>query len=372
MKIAVALSGGVDSSTVARRLQSAGHDVIGITMRLCPEDAVAPAGAGGGEKTPAGIPEHGCGKCAAPCACWDGRQVAQRLGLQHHLVDFRQDFAQYVLDAFVRDYAAGLTPNPCAWCNRMIKFGVLWKQAQDLGAEYLATGHYARLLVSGEKVEVKRALDQDRDQTYFLALVPQEQFRHVLFPLGEEKKHAVAAEARQAGIMPAHSETSNEICFLRDRNYADYLKERIPEAFAAGDIVDGQGIKVGEHLGLPRYTVGQRKGLGVAAAHPLYVIRLLPDRNQVVVGPDAALWTKEVRIRDLNWPSDLTPGDREVMAMIRYRQKPVRAQLRFTGRETARLLFQEPVRAAAPGQVAALYDRDRLLGGGRIVPAEEA
>jgi len=370
LKIAVALSGGVDSTTVARRLQQAGHEVIGLTMRLCPDLSDLPRIRHAIAKMQPGLKQHGCKQCVAPCACLDGTEVARLLGIRHEILDLSSEFEKLVIEPFIHDFINGYTPNPCAVCNRSVKFGILLDYARVLGTEFMATGHYACLEKNNGTIAVGRSKDPNKDQTYFISLVPQERFQHVLFPLCDNTRTEIEQEAEFQGLVLKRSATSTEICFLRELNYADFLRQRVPDAFVPGNIVDLSGRKLGEHKGLPNYTIGQRRGLGVAAPYPLYVVRLCQTSNQVVVGPDEALWTSRVRVRELNWLTNFSQTEMTVQAMIRYRQSPVSAKIQFCGDKEAILTFTKPVRAVTPGQIAAVYDNNRLLGGGRIVGAE--
>lgn len=369
MKIAVALSGGVDSTAAALRLRRDGHQVLGLTMRLCPDlSALEPPGRPS-ENRP-DPPPHGCSWCTDPCACQEGPTVARELGIPHEVLDLRSEFERRVISPFLDRFADGLTPNPCALCNREIKFGLLREAALALGAQALATGHYVRMEQSNGHFRLLRGLDRGRDQSYFLALVPRARFRSVCFPLGEAYKSDVAREVAAAGVRPHDVPTSNEICFLQDRSYAAFVRSRKPAAFRPGEIVDEQGKILGEHQGLPAYTIGQRRGLGVAAPEPLYVLRLEARANRVVVGPDASLWLRSARLRHLQWLQEPPRPGAPVEAQIRYRQTAVPARLEPDGDGGARLEFARPVRAVTPGQVAALYHQQNLLGGGLIAASE--
>jgi len=375
MRIAVALSGGVDSTAVAWKLKSAGHEVVGLTMRLCPEWP-SPRSFGRGTRSDSsfvegavqGLPEHGCRHCVAPCACQESVQAARQLGIRHEILDWRQAFEKNVITPFVQAFAGGLTPNPCALCNRTMKFGMLLDYAREIGAEALATGHYIRNAEKG----VRRGADPAKDQSYFVSRVPKDRFQHVVFPLGGETKQEVQSRVAASGLRPEAGETSTEICFLQDRDYVDFLRYRVPDAFRPGEIVDQAGRVLGRHQGLPAYTIGQRKGLGIAAPHPLYVLRLDPEKNQVVVGPDQALASATAHLAEMNWFDAVPEAAIEVQAQVRYRQSPVPARLEKTGPDTARLRFERPIRAVTPGQVAAVYLGDSLLGGGVIVSGGDA
>jgi tRNA-uridine 2-sulfurtransferase len=367
MRIAVALSGGVDSTAVARQLLAAGHEVVGLTMRLCPDLPDLPATARSQARGQAGLPEHGCSQCVAPCACLDGVAAAKKLGVEHHLLDLRAEFEAQVIGPFVTAFSQGLTPNPCAVCNRDIKFGLLLDRALALGAEAMATGHYA---CAEPGPRIARAADETKDQTYFLALVPAARFQRVRFPLCRQRKQELLAQAAQTAEGPA---TSTEICFLREHAYADFVRRRAPGAFQPGLITDLAGRALGEHQGLPNYTIGQRRGLGVAAPHPLCVVRLDQRQNTVIVGPDEALWTREVRVGKVNGLENLgeNTGGAEAEVMIRYRQQPALARVRRMGPDTCQVTFDRPVRAVTPGQVAAFYRGPQLLAGGEILDLQE-
>ncbi len=364
MKIAVALSGGVDSTAVALRLKKAGHDVFGITMQICPD--LSELSTPKPKTLRPGLPGHGCAHCEAPCACVDATSVARELGIPLELIDWREAFETEVIEPFVGDFSSGRTPNPCAFCNRAMKFGRMRQRALDLGAEVYATGHYLRLSEEAGLPVLRRAIDPARDQSYFLSLVPVQQFKHVWFPLGDSFKVDNKAEVDAAGVHVHPPVTSNEICFLRDIEYTAFLKLRNPHAFVPGEIVDEHGRVLGTHQGLPAYTIGQRKGMGVAAAKPLYVVRLDAETNRVIAGWDEALWASEVHLNEVNWLIPEPTGSLGVQAQIRYRQTPVPAQVDVLPGGEACVRFSTPVRAITPGQITAFYAGDRLLGGGRI------
>ena len=350
--VLVAMSGGVDSSIAAALLAEAGWDVIGVTLKLwCygeSEDAATPR------------------SCCSLEAIADARSVALHMGFPHHVLDESALFREKVVAPFVRDYLGGETPYPCALCNTHLKFGSLFAHARKAGADYLATGHYARL----SEGAIHRAAHDGKDQTYALWGIARETLPRLLFPLGGLTKDEVRSHGERLGLARvAHKLESQDLCFVPDGDYAGFVAREAGE-FAPGPVVDLEGAVVGTHEGLARYTVGQRKGLGLAAAEPRYVIGLEPSRNAVRVGPESALFAREASFTGFNWLPASPPAEGErVEAQIRYRHRPAPATL-FASQ--GRLVFDEPQRAITPGQSAVFYRGDRLLGGARLarsVPA---
>lgn len=340
-RVAVALSGGVDSSVAAALLAEASHDVLGVTMRLWPDQDTEPA-----------------------------RLVCATLGIPFHVVDLEEPFRRAVVEPFCAGYAAGRTPNPCIACNRAVKFGALLRWAlakRTAGAHYLATGHYARVTHDGERYHLWRGLDRAKDQSYMLYTLGQRELRHVLFPLGELTKTRVRELARRRGLPAAGRPESQEICFVAGRDYRDFLRETTPDAFQPGPILHLDGRVLGRHVGLPAYTVGQRGGLGIAWPHPLYVVRLDPVNNALVVGPDEALWQREVLVANASYVAGAPPpGPMRVTAQVRYLAPAAPATLEPLFNARARLTFDEPQRAITPGQAAVFYAGEEVLGGGTI------
>ena len=344
-RVLVAMSGGVDSTVAAALLLEQGYDVTGVTMR------VAPAAGG-----------------ALECV-HDARRAARRLGIAHRVWDGADVFEREVITDFVNEYLAGRTPNPCVRCNPRIKFGALRDAAAEVGADYFATGHYVQLEQRGPRRALRRALHRDKDQSYVLAGLAQEQLRGCLFPLGVLTKDQTRRRALSLGLPNADRPESQEICFVPDDDYAAFLEKRLG-APKPGPILSTRGEVLGQHRGLIRYTVGQRRGLGIAAPRPLYVVGLDPERNAVIVGHEQETYCKGLRIEPVNWgavPAQRAPF--ECLAQIRYLHRPVPATA-TPAHDAVEVRFHEPERAVTPGQWAALYDADDyVLAAGTIEAA---
>src|SRR5271157_2354207 len=368
--IAVAMSGGVDSSTVAAMLCAEGHNVIGLTMQLWNQRRLA-----GHE----GMPEQVTGRCCSLDDVYDARRVAEHLGIPYYVVNQQERFEQDVVRPFVDEYLAGRTPIPCSLCNNHLKFDQLLQTARSIGASQIATGHYAvnefdagRDSGRGRWI-LKRPADRAKDQTYFLFGLTQEQLAHTLFPLGRLTKPEVREIARRHGLALAEKPDSQEICFIPGGDYKQFLTayleeqgERLPET--AGELVTSNGEVLGRHEGIFNFTVGQRKGLGVSSPTPLYVLAIDPATHRVTLGADEELATRTLRARDLNWISipELTAPMR-VKIKIRHRHEPAWATLEPVGSDEVVATFDEPQRAVTPGQSAVFYDCDEVVGGGWIV-----
>lgn len=353
------MSGGVDSSVAAALLKERGFDVTGITMdifTLSPQDCDSLRSC--------------CGRGSAA----DANRVAAQLRIPHYVINLRKPFQEWVVDNFCDEYAKGRTPNPCVRCNQFIKFDILWKKAKKIGAEYLATGHHASILLdeSSGKFVLKKGNDPQKDQSYFLYTMTQNQLAHTLMPIGDFTKGEVRNKARDLGLAAHRRPESQEICFIPDGDYGRFLRQKIPEVFAPGPIVDVEDRILGQHKGILHFTIGQRRGLGIAAPHPLYVLAIHPNSRKIVVGDNKQLYKKKMVISRLNLITQRNIKDPlRVMAKIRYKHKEARARLSPMSGDRARLEFETPQRAATPGQSAVFYDQNLVLGGGIIERTED-
>ncbi|MBE3590329.1 MAG: tRNA 2-thiouridine(34) synthase MnmA [Firmicutes bacterium] len=356
--VVAAMSGGVDSSVAAALLKEQGYEVIGVTMNLWPEDE------------PGVVQERG--GCCGLGAVFDARAVADRLGIPYYVLNFRDVFEEQVIDRFAADYARGRTPNPCLLCNRYIKFEALLKKARQMGADYVATGHYARVdrdPLTG-RYRLRRAVDARKDQSYALYALTQDQLAQTLLPLGAFTKPEVRRMAAERGLFVATKPDSQEICFVASGRYTEVVQARAPEGMRPGPILDLDGREIGRHPGLAAFTVGQRRGLGLQGGRPLYVVALDPERNAVIVGPEEALESEGLLAEDVHWIAGAPPEEpRRVQAKIRYQGRLVPGVVQAEPGGRARLDFDEPARAVTPGQAVVFYDGDEVLGGGTIVSA---
>ncbi len=347
------MSGGVDSSVAAAMLVKRGYDVIGLTMQIWQESQTDPRHAG----------------CCSLGAVEDARRVARKIGIPHYVMNFKEEFRASVIDNFIAEYAAGRTPNPCVQCNKHVKFEILLQKMHELGCGRLVTGHYARIRQDKAtgKYRLMQARAKDKDQSYVLFMLDQNQLQHAWFPLGEAESKAKTRElATTLDLSVANKPDSQEICFVSEAGgYKEFLRSQKPEIFAAGEIVNSAGKTIGEHAGIADFTVGQRRGVKLSQEKPLYVLELRPKENKVVVGASEDLLRKEVLLREMYWGvCDPDADGARVMAKIRYNMEPAKARL-FGGDEP-KLVFDEPVRAVTPGQIAVAYRGKSVAGGGTI------
>ena len=352
-KALIAMSGGVDSSVAAYLMKEAGYECIGCTMRLY-------------ENEDAGVSRDQT--CCSLDDVEDARSVAYRLGMPYYVFNFSDDFKEKIICKFINSYEMGRTPNPCIDCNRYMKFEKLHERAKILGCDKVVTGHYARIEHDGERYLLKKAVDESKDQSYVLYSLTQEGLAHTAFPLGSLCKSETRKIAEEHGFINAHKPDSQDICFVPDGDYARVIELNTGKKYEPGDFVDKQGNVLGRHRGIINYTIGQRKGLGISAAAPLYVCSIDKKNNTVVLGEDKDLYSDTLEADEFNWISGVVPASPVLCrAKIRYRQKEQPATAYPIGDDMVKIVFDEPQRAITPGQSAVLYDGDVVLGGGTII-----
>ena len=358
MRVVVAMSGGVDSSVAAAMLADAGHDVVGVSMQLYDHHERDPE---------SGAPRFG--SCCTLDDLHDARRAAAAIGVPHYIMNFERQFREAVVANFVDEYVNGRTPIPCTHCNSDLKFQTLLDRAAGFDADYLATGHYARVSFEAAtgRYTLLRGVDGTRDQSYFLFALDQAQLARALFPVGDLPKADVRAYARERGLPVADKAESREICFVPNGDYASFVEGQTDRALEPGEMVDTEGRVVGRHRGIHRYTVGQRKGLGLSAAIPLYVVSLDRNANRVVVGSRAAIERSSCTVSNVNWIGGRLPAAPvSATAQVRYKHAAASAAITPLGDAAVRLDFDVPQPAIAPGQAAVFYDGDAVLGGGWI------
>ena len=350
-RVVVGMSGGVDSSVAAYLLKQDGYDVVGVTMKVWPQDCISRAE----------------DKCCGPQAIADARHVAHTLGIPHYVVDEAENFERLVIDYFTAEYRAGRTPNPCVMCNEKVKFGNLWGKAKAIGAEFIATGHYATIDRTPGRAVLRKGRDRQKDQSYFLFSLRPAQLEHSLFPLGQMEKLQIRAIARELGLKTADKVDSQEICFVPGNDYKAFLRTQLGESdFHPGGIYDKSGRRLGEHAGIELFTIGQRKGLPGGSAQPRYVIDIDPATSRVIVGEAEDLVVDEFRINQTIWQTPLAEATFEATVKIRYAHPGAACTVFPRADGTAEIRLEKAQRAVTPGQAAVFYRGDEVLGGGWI------
>lgn len=345
-KALIAMSGGVDSSVAVRLMQEQGEECIGVIMSLFPKKAG----------------EHTDDTAAA-------RAVAERLGVPFYVVDYQEEFKKEIIGSFVQAYLHGQTPNPCIVCNKKLKFGKLMERAVEMGCEKIVTGHYAQIETDSDTYRLKKAEDRNKDQSYMLYRLSQEQLAKIRFPLGVFRKNEIREMAEAWGFVNARQKDSQDICFVPDGDYARVIEEYAQEGSKPGRFVDTEGNVIGMHRGIIHYTVGQRRGLGIAAPEPLYVCRIDPEQNTVVLGYREKLFSRELDAEEFNWIAKDVPAQPvRCWAKIRYHHEEEPCTVYPEGNDSAHIVFDSAQRAITPGQSVVLYDGDFVLGGGTILP----
>jgi tRNA-specific 2-thiouridylase len=355
-KVVVGMSGGVDSSVAAYLLKEQGYDVIGVTMQIWQEEDVCTVEENGG--------------CCGLSAVEDARRVAAALGIPYYVMNFREEFQKNVIDYFADSYVNGQTPNPCIACNRYVKWEALLKRSISIGADFIATGHYARVeQLSNGRYALRRSATAAKDQTYALYNLTQEQLKRTLMPVGEYTKEEVRVIAEKIGLLVADKPDSQDICFVQDGNYAAFIEEHTGKKASEGNFVTSDGTVIGRHKGIIHYTVGQRKGLNLAMGHPVFVTGIRPETNEVVIGEGNDVFSDHLICRDVNWMAidGLHGEEKEVLAKIRYSHKGSPCIIRELPDGTVECQFKEPQRAITPGQAVVFYEDECVVGGGTIL-----
>lgn len=350
-KAIIAMSGGVDSSVAAYFMKQKGYDCIGATMKLYNNDIITDDS----DKT-----------CCSLSDIEDARSVANKLGMPYYVFNFKDEFEEKVINKFIKTYEAGGTPNPCIDCNRYLKFEKLMQRMKELSYDFVVTGHYARIEEKDGKFYLKKGKDLSKDQSYVLYSLTNEQLSHIQFPLGEYSKAEIRAVAEREGFLNAKKHDSQDICFVPDGNYSDFIEKHLNKTYPEGDFVNTKGEALGKHSGIIRYTVGQRKGLGVALGHPVYVIGKNIEENSVILGTNEELMSSRLSAADFNWIYAKPEGKIKCKAKIRYNMQEVPCTA-FCEGENVTVEFENPVRAITAGQAVVLYDGDYVIGGGTIL-----
>ena len=354
-KVVVGMSGGVDSSVAAYLLKEQGYDVIGVTMQIWQDE----------EET---VQEEN-GGCCGLSAVEDARRVAAALDIPYYVMNFKKEFQKYVIDYFMDEYLNGRTPNPCIACNRYVKWEALLTRSMEIGADYIATGHYARIdVLPNGRYAIKHSATRMKDQTYALYNLTQDQLKRTLMPVGEYSKEEIRAIAEKIHLKVASKPDSQDICFVPDGDYAEFIRRESKKEVPEGNFVSTDGKILGRHKGITHYTVGQRKGLGLSLGHPAFVLEIRPETNEVVIGTNEESMTRFVKANRLNVMAvEYIEGEMRAFGKIRYNHKGAPCTVKRTGEDEILCTFDEPVRAVTPGQALVLYDGDYVLGGGTII-----
>ena len=354
-KVVVGMSGGVDSSVAAYLLKEQGYDVIGVTMQIWQDE----------EET---VQEEN-GGCCGLSAVEDARRVAAALDIPYYVMNFKKEFQKYVIDYFMDEYLNGRTPNPCIACNRYVKWKALLTRSMEIGADYIATGHYARIdVLPNGRYAIKHSATRMKDQTYALYNLTQDQLKRTLMPVGEYSKEEIRAIAEKIHLKVASKPDSQDICFVPDGDYAEFIRRESKKEVPEGNFVSTDGKILGRHKGITHYTVGQRKGLGLSLGHPAFVLEIRPETNEVVIGTNEESMTRFVKANRLNFMAvEDIEGEMRAFGKIRYNHKGAPCTVKRTGEDEILCTFDEPVRAVTPGQALVLYDGDYVLGGGTII-----
>lgn len=357
-KVVVGMSGGVDSSVAAYLLKEKGYDVIGVTMQIWQDEEREQVEDNGG--------------CCGLSAVDDARRVAQSIGIPYYVMNFKKDFKESVIDYFIDEYKKGRTPNPCIACNRYVKWESLLKRSKEIGADFIATGHYARVEKHPEtgRFAIRQSVTEKKDQTYALYNLTQEQLGSTLMPVGEYTKDEIRAIAEKIGLYVANKPDSQEICFIPDDNYGGFIEKETGRKFRQGNFVDVEGNVLGKHKGIVHYTVGQRKGLGIAFGKPMYVLEIKPETNEVVLANNEDLFQTKLYAKNVNFMALPNFDNKKLMAKIRYSHKKAPCTVRMIDEDTLECVFDEPQRAITPGQAVVFYDGEYVAGGGTIYSSD--
>lgn len=354
-KVVIGMSGGVDSSVGAWLLKEAGYEVIGVTMQIWQEEDTLSLEENGG--------------CCGLSAVEDARRVAERLGIPYYVMNFKKEFKENVMDYFIEEYTKGRTPNPCIACNRYVKWESLLRRSLEIGADYIATGHYARVekLPNG-RYALKKSATASKDQTYALYSLTQFQLSHTLMPVGEYKKEEIREFAEKINLSVASKPDSQEICFIPDHDYGRFIRENTSREILEGNFVTTDGRVIGRHKGISHYTIGQRKGLNLSMGKPVFVVEIRPDTNEVVIGDNEDVFSSRLYAGQLNFMTvEKLTGSKRVFAKIRYNHPGDWAVIRMDGEDRLECVFDTPQRAITPGQAVVFYDGDYVMGGGTIL-----